>query len=149
MLLAHLIGHGERVAGGAVFANTSPTVVADLVVHADGQGVRAVPLPSGHVAYRVVAKDRTRDRIEVVAARHGLLGVATDRGIPDAVFRLPHDQLALFLGRLFATAGAARAAARGAGRIRYLTASRTMAQGVQHLLLRFGVAAAVPREACV
>ncbi|RPI10041.1 MAG: hypothetical protein EHM63_03740, partial [Actinobacteria bacterium] len=143
VLLAHLVGHGHRVAGGAVFANTSPTVVADLVVHADGQGVRAVPLPSGHVAYRVVAKARGRDRIEVVAARHGLLGVANDRGIPDAVFRLPHDQLALFLGRLFATAGGARAAARGAGRIRFLTASRPMAQGVQHLLLRFGVAAAV------
>jgi replicative DNA helicase len=143
VLLAHLVGHGQRVAGGAVFANTSPTVVADLVVHADGQGVRAVPLPSGHVAYRVVAKERARDRIEVVAARHGLLGVANDRGMPDAVFRLPHDQLALFLGRLFATAGTARAAARGAGRIRYLTASRTMAQGVQHLLLRFGVAAAM------
>ena len=140
VLLAHLLGHSHRVAGGAVFANSSPAVVADLVVHADAQGVRAVPLPDGHVAYRVVAKAGARDRIEVVAARHGLLGTSIDRGIPDAVFRLPHDQLSLFLGRLFAAAGSARAAARGPGRIRYVTASRSMAHGVQHLLLRFAIA---------
>jgi len=143
VLLAHLVGHGHRVAGGAVFANSSPAVVADLVVHADAQGVRAVPLPGGHVAYRVVAKTGARERIEVVAARHGLLGASADRGIPEAVFRLPHDQLSLFLGRLFAAAGSARAAARGPGRIRYVTASRSMAHGVRHLLLRFAIASTV------
>ncbi len=143
VLLAHLVGHGHRVARGAVFANSAPAVVADLVVHADAQGVRAVPLPRGHVAYRVVAKTRARDRIEVVAARHGLLGAGADRGLPDSVFRLPQDQLALFLGRLFAVAGSARAAARGTGAIRYLTTSRPLAHGVQHLLLRFAIASAV------
>ena len=143
VLLAHLVGHGHRVAGGTVFANSSPVVVADLVVHADGQGVRAVPMAGGHAAYRVVAKSGGRDRIEVVAARHGLLGASNDRGIPDAVFRLPHDQLSLFLGRLFAAAGSARAVARGPGGIRYVTASRSMAHGVRHLLLRFAVASTV------
>ena len=150
VLLAHLVGHGQRVAGGTVFANTSPTVVADLVVHADGQGVRAVPLaertrrlPSRGEGSGLVIASRSSPRGTACS------GVANDRGMPDAVFRLPHDQLALFLGRLFATAGAARAAARGAGRIRYLTASRAMAQGVQHLLLRFGVAADSAREARV
>ena len=69
--------------------------------------------------------------------------VERPRGIPDAVFRLPYDQLSLFLGRLFAAAGSARAAARGAGRIRYVTPARAMAHGVQHLLLRFGIASTV------
>jgi replicative DNA helicase len=143
VLLAHLVGHGHRVAGGTVFASSAPAVVADLVLHADGAGVRTVPLPGGHVAYRVVPKRGARDRIETVAARHGLLSATVQRGIPDAAYRLPHDQLSLFLGRLFAVAGSARAAARGAGGIRYLTPARAMAQGVQHLLLRFGIASAV------
>src|SRR4029077_13716242 len=64
-------------------------------------------------------------------------------GIPDAVFRLPRGELSLFLGRLFAVAGSARAAARGAGGIRYFTPARAMAHGVQHLLLRFGIASTV------
>ncbi|HTN79794.1 MAG TPA: DnaB-like helicase C-terminal domain-containing protein, partial [Acidimicrobiales bacterium] len=149
VLLAHLVGHGHRVAGGTVFANTAPAVVADLVVHADAQGVRAVPLPGGHAAYRVVAKAGVRDRVEVVAARHRLLGLSTERGMPDAVFRLPHDQLSMFLGRLFAAGGTARAAARGTGRIRYVTASRSMAHGVQHLLLRFAIGSTVrERRVC-
>ena len=143
VLLAHLVGHGHRVAGGSVFASTAPAVVADLVVHADGAGVRTVPLPGGHVAYRVVPRRGARDRIETVAARHGLLGAAMPRGIPDAVFRLPRGELSLFLGRLFAVAGSARAAARGAGGIRYFTPARAMAHGVQHLLLRFGIASTV------
>ena len=56
---------------------------------------------------------------------------------------LPRGELSMFLGRLFAVAGSARAAARGAGGIRYFTPARAMAHGVQHLLLRFGIASTV------
>ena len=142
VLLAHLVGHGHRVAGGTVFAQLAPVVVADLVVHADGHGVRAVPLaagtpPTASSRSQEPRPDRGRRRAARLARcverpRHAR------RGLPAA----PRPA-ALFLARLLRSAGSARGAARGAGRIRYVTASRAMAHGVQHLLLRFGVASTV------
>lgn len=59
--------------------------------------------------------------------------------IPDCVFRLPKQQLALFLNRLFACDGSAFIQANGQGRISYASSSRELVRGVQHLLLRFGI----------
>lgn len=59
--------------------------------------------------------------------------------IPDCVFRLPKQQLALFLNRLFACDGSAFVQANGQGRISYASLSRELIRGVQHLLLRFGI----------
>ena len=79
--------------------------------------------------------------------RHGLMGHGSHtKFVPDAVFRLPRRQIALFLSRLFATDGSAwwTDAGDGYGRIGYGTVSKRLAHDVQHLLLRFGLNARDP-----
>ena len=78
----------------------------------------------------------------------GLWGRATkDKFLPDAVFRTPREELALFLNRLFATDGWATVLASGQAQVGYSTVSEKLARQVQHLLLRFGVVAALCERA--
>ncbi|MEA2120001.1 replicative DNA helicase [Halovibrio sp. HP20-50] len=64
---------------------------------------------------------------------------ALHKRVPDCIFRLPKQQLALFLNRLFACDGSAFVQANGQGRISYASSSRELIRDVQHLLLRFGI----------
>ncbi|MDR5898006.1 replicative DNA helicase [Halomonas vilamensis] len=64
---------------------------------------------------------------------------ALHKRVPDCVFRLPKQPLALFLNRLFACDGSAFVQANGQGRISYASSSRELIRDVQHLLLRFGI----------
>jgi replicative DNA helicase len=74
----------------------------------------------------------------------GLWGsAAKDRFVPDTVFRAPREELALFLNRLFTTGGWATVLASGQAQLGYSTVSEKLARQVQHLLLRFGVVAAL------
>ncbi|MEA2625175.1 MAG: replicative helicase [Candidatus Binatota bacterium] len=66
--------------------------------------------------------------------------------VPDAVFRLPREELALFLNRLFACDGWICVLATGQVQIGYSTISERLARQVQHLLLRFGVIARLRRR---
>ncbi|HKY89659.1 MAG TPA: replicative DNA helicase [Nevskiaceae bacterium] len=69
-------------------------------------------------------------------------GAAT-KHVPAPVFRLPREQLALFLRHLFATDGWATVLASGQSQIGYASVSERLARQVTHLLLRFGVIAKV------
>ncbi len=74
----------------------------------------------------------------------GLWGwAARDKFVPGAVFRAPREELALFLNRLFATDGWATVLTSGQAQLGYCTVSEKLARQVQHLLLRFGVVAAL------
>jgi replicative DNA helicase len=67
---------------------------------------------------------------------------ASSKTIPPSVFRLPRQQLALFLNRLFATDGwAAATQATKLAHLGYCSTSVTLVGQLQHLLLRFGVIA--------
>jgi len=75
--------------------------------------------------------------------RYPMLGLASGaRAIPPAVFTLRREKLALFLNRLLGAAGEVEELTDGY-RVRATFPSRRMARGVQHLLLRFGVPAAL------
>ena len=77
----------------------------------------------------------------------GLWGrVARDKFVPDSVFRAPRTELALFLNRLFATDGWATVLTSGQAQLGYCTVSERLARQVQHLLLRFGVVAALCKK---
>lgn len=77
-------------------------------------------------------------------ATHGLMGHgAAQKSIPDAVFRLTREQLALFLNRLFSTDGWATVLKSGQAQLVYATINERLARQVQHLLLRFGVVASL------
>jgi replicative DNA helicase len=71
---------------------------------------------------------------------------AGDKFVPDAVFRAPRTELALFLNRLFATDGWATVLTSGQAQLGYCTVSERLARQVQHLLLRFGVVAALCKK---
>ncbi len=72
----------------------------------------------------------------------GLMGQGShQKFVPEAIFRLPKIQLALFLNRLFATDGWASTWSSGQVQIGYSSVSERLARQVQHLLLRFGIVA--------
>ncbi len=77
------------------------------------------------------------DALEVLH-RHGLWHVDDEAfAMPPALFRLPRDQLLLFLGRLVAMNGAIRVSRDE--RVAFAARSRRLVAQLQHLLLRFGV----------
>jgi DNA repair protein RadA/Sms len=61
--------------------------------------------------------------------------------VPECIFRLPREQLALFLKALFSCDGSVYVNRDGQPGISYSTISRRLAQDVQHLLLRFSFVA--------
>ncbi len=61
--------------------------------------------------------------------------------VPEVVFELPRDQLALFLNRSFACDGSIYVQNGDQVGISYSTVSFDLARDVQHLLLRFGIVA--------
>lgn len=100
-----------------------------------------MPLTSNYSAsdYSALAKNApnpVRHFLEV----HGVWAKkALHKRVPECIFRLPKQQLALFLNRLFACDGSAFVQANGQGRISYASSSRELIRDVQHLLLRFGI----------
>jgi replicative DNA helicase len=72
----------------------------------------------------------------------GLFGLRShEKFIPEPVFSLPKDQLALFLKHLWATDGSVTVAKSGDIRIYYGTTSERLARQLQMLFLRFGIVA--------
>jgi DNA repair protein RadA/Sms len=63
---------------------------------------------------------------------------AADKAVPDRIFRLPADQLRLFLKVLFSCDGSVYVSGLGQAGVSYSTISGQLARDVQHLLLRFG-----------
>jgi replicative DNA helicase len=69
------------------------------------------------------------------------------RAVPPVVFRLRRDETALFLNRLFSVDGAVTLHPGGRAVVGFTASSERLARQVQHLLLRFGVLAALrPRR---
>ncbi len=68
---------------------------------------------------------------------------ARDKTIPQLVFTLQPNLIALFLNRLFATDGWATVLKSGQSQLGYATVSEKLARQIQHLLLRFGIIAAL------
>jgi replicative DNA helicase len=77
--------------------------------------------------------------------RHRIAADPAVRRIPDAVYRLPRPQLAMFLNRVLAIGASTWVPAGAAGRGRVLLASPSarLVRDLQHLFLRFGINAAV------
>ena len=71
---------------------------------------------------------------------------AHTKTVPSVLFKLERSQLALFLNRLFATDGWATVLTSGQAQLGFTSVSEKLARQVQHLLLRFGVIAALKRR---
>jgi replicative DNA helicase len=74
---------------------------------------------------------------------HGLMGLrSAEKFVPDAVFGLSDEQIARFLGVMYACDGHVYCSDRLA-QIGYTTISERLARDVQHLLLRLGIVATI------
>ena len=77
----------------------------------------------------------------------GLMGKnAHQKTVPEIVFKLERSQVALFLNRLFSTDGWATLLTSGQSQLGYCSVSEGLARQVQHLLLRFGIIAALKKR---
>lgn len=86
-------------------------------------------------------------RLDFWCKQHDIWGrEPEDKVIPEAVFTLPEEQLALFLNRLFACDGWTVRSSSAQPWIAYATPSERIAKQVQHLLLRFGIVAKLRRR---
>jgi len=145
VLLAYLIGDGGLTSGGVRFTQQPGCVTEELRVHARALGATlSLDAQEGKTpTYRLVTPPGQPNPIIHMVKRHGLYNKGSaEKDIPEAIYRLPRAQLALFLNRLFATDGSAWVSGEYA-RISYCSVSKKLALGVQHLLLRFGVNALV------
>ncbi len=90
------------------------------------------------------ARNNSQSSFRVWLEGLGLWGCsAKEKFVPAEVFRAPKEEVGIFLNRLFATDGWASLLASGQSQLGYCTVSEKLARQVQHLLLRFGVIAAL------
>lgn len=68
---------------------------------------------------------------------------AHNKIIPDVVFTLPKEQMAIFISHLFSTDGWATLLSSGQSQLGYCSVSEKLIRQLQHLLLRFGVVAKI------
>lgn len=153
MLLAHMIGDGSCVKRQPIrYTSIDEANLAAVTVAAAHFGVRAVRdeyAAARVTTLRLPAPERlTHGRRNPIAAWLDGLGLFGKRSyekfVPEAVFRAPNDQVALFLRHLWATDGSVRWDAKtGQGRIYYASTSRRLIDDVAQLLLRMGVFARI------
>jgi replicative DNA helicase len=145
VMLAHLLGDGCVASRQPVhYTSADPANLAAVEQAAAHFGITPrrveqrtwshVYLPSPHHLTH-----GRRNPIQAWLEPMGLAGLRShEKFVPEPVFRLPDDQVSLFLRHLWATDGCIHVRGRLAT-IYYATTSRPLADGIQQLLLRLGV----------
>jgi len=132
-LLGYWIGQGGLTRISPQFINSNPRLQEEFV-----QAVASFP--------------RLKIRLETSPGNHtpafDAIGDkdAQTKTVPAMVFRLKRSQISLFLNRLFATDGWATVLPSGQALLGYTTVSEKLARQVQHLLVRFGIIAALKKS---
>jgi replicative DNA helicase len=155
ILLAHMIGDGSCVKNQPIrYASIDEQNLAAVTISAAHFGVTAVR--DEYVAARVTTlrlpapyhlTHRRRNPIAAWLDELGLFGKRSyEKFVPQQVFALPNDQIALFLRHLWATDGSVLwNQSIDHAQIYYASTSRHLADDVMLLLLRLGVAARITR----
>ena len=150
VMLAHLLGDGSFVRNQPIrYASTDEanlTAVTDAARHFGITAIRDDYPSARCTSLRLPAPYRlARGRRNPIAEwldSMGLFGLRShEKFLPEHIFSLSQDQLALFLRHLWATDGSVTVAKSGAVRIYYGTTSEMLARQLQLLLLRFGIIA--------
>ena len=124
-LLAHLLGDAAHTMASVRVDPARPAVLAEV---------------------QALTEDYAPTNVLDLLRRHGMLGRRGDeKRVPEAVFRLPRHQLALFLNRLFAAGSTIEVHADGSCSLRWSSPSEGLVRDVQHLLVRFGANARLRR----
>jgi len=152
VLLAHLIGDGSFVRNQPLrYASIDEANLEAVTEAAKAFGVTAVrdEYPAARVTtLRLPAPYRLthgrRNPINVWLDELGLFGLRShEKFVPAGIFRLPDDQVSLFLRHLWSTDGCVHVNATNAVRIYYSSSSRRLADDVARLLTRFGITARI------
>jgi replicative DNA helicase len=130
-LLGYLIGNRFNYLSNSLFVSDNPLVQQEFVGVVDefADGIK------------------TRD--DSLSIRLKNLGLCDNRhhtAIPEIIFTLQREQLALFLNRVFAARGFITLLANNKIIIGYQNESKQLVQQLQHLLLRFGILAAIQKD---
>jgi replicative DNA helicase len=155
ILLAHMIGDGSCVKRQPIrYASIDEQNLAVVTIAAAHFGVTAVRdeyAAARVTSLRLPAPYRlTHGKRNPIAAwldGLGLFGMRShEKFVPQEVFALPNDQIALFLRHLWATDGSVRwEHVAGQGKIYYASTSRRLVDDVMQLLLRSGIHSKIAR----
>jgi replicative DNA helicase len=155
IMLAHMIGDGSCVKNQPIrYASIDEANLAAVTISAAHFGVTTVrdDYPAARVTtLRLPAPYRlARGRRNPIAAwldGFGLYGLRShEKFVPQQVFALPIDQVALFLRHLWATDGSVRwEPVAGQAKIYYASTSRRLVDDVAQLLLRVGIQSRIAR----
>ncbi len=150
IMLAHLLGDGSFVKGQPIrYASIDEDNLAAVAAAAGHFGI--TPVRDYHEAARCtsmrlpapypLARGR-RNPIADWLDSFGIFGLRShEKFVPDFVFSLPKEQLALFLRHLWATDGSVTVAKSGNVRIYFGSTSERLLKQLQMLFLRFGIVA--------
>jgi replicative DNA helicase len=146
ILLAALIADGSITEGTPAYCYGSDSGVVDTVeAAARAYGVRFQP-PRDEArgsSYLSEGPGSGPNPITAMLQEHGLMGLrSAEKFVPDAIFGLGDEQIARFLGVMYACDGHVYCSDRLA-QIGYTTISERLAHDVQHLLLRLGIVATI------
>lgn len=146
VLLAALIADGSIGWGTPAYCYGSESGVIDTVEAAAAAfGVRFQP-PREKAKGSSYLTTGSRSRPNPVAEllrTHGLMGLRSgEKFVPDAIFGLDDEQIARFLGVMYACDGHVYCSEKLA-QVGYTTISERLAHDVQHLLLRLGIVATI------
>ena len=143
---------GALIADGAITQRTprfcygrgsAVLPIVEAAVSAYGLRLRLASERSHGTALISAGPGSRNNPVTAMLTRHGLMGLrSAEKFVPDAVFGLGDDQLARFLGVMYACDGHVHYSDRLA-QIGYTTISERLARDVQHLLLRLGIVAAI------
>src|SRR6476469_1810301 len=158
-LLAYLIGDGCLTRSAPKFTNGNTAILQDFAEAATSfgglklrfreQGKRT---PEYYVmgdreGYMDAINTKHKNPLRLWLEELGLMGKnAHQKTVPEIVFKLERSQVALFLNRLFSTDGWATVLSSGQSQLGYCSVSEGLARHVQHLLLRFGIIAALKKR---
>jgi replicative DNA helicase len=145
VLLGALIADGSI--GGITprfcFGEGSPMLsVVETAVREYGLRMKLGPRSHG-TATISGGRGASSNPVTTMLRRHGLLGLrSAEKFVPGSIFGLSDEQIARFLGVMYACDGHVYCSDRLA-QIGYTTISERLARDVQHLLLRLGIVATI------
>ncbi len=146
VLLGALIADGSIGGGTPAYCYGADSGVAGTVeAAAHAMGVRFSPSrrEARGSSYLTSGNRPGGNPVTLMLRRHGLMGLrSAEKFVPDEVFGLRDEQIARFLGVMYACDGHVYCSDRLA-QIGYTTISERLARDVQHLLLRLGIVATI------
>ncbi len=153
VVLAHLIGDGSYLSGQPLRYTTgsedNSAIVATAAARAFGVTVNR---HAGRGNWHQLVFSGNGDRWRAAGLNKWLreLGIfdqrSSEKCVPEAVFRLSEEKIALFLRHLWATDGAIHVrpeSQKGSPRVYFATSSRRLAGDVAALMLRLGIVARI------